>query len=236
MRREFKIYAARNNGVITWLFDQKDIDPEGLCASLCVHWIRYHSSDRHLSTELYTKKKIFFKTISFVNSRELRNIAALQNSDEILPWLESVGLRPLFHPVTNEIIYAHKDYVMNDMVVGDFCTQSHLMVNQLLKYKLCYIFIAIYDMDIGESVDTFVPIGHTLCCWLGDLQSDAILFEPNSGEVWFERREHFAKFARDYFADLMLRARLSGWHLYPFVKPASVQGFEMVYLPEQRDW
>lgn len=240
----FERYAANNNGVITWLFDQDDISDYGVCASICAHWIRYHSDDRHLATELTRKERGLFNKSRF-NKAEVRRIVNLQLSRlgkredvtgiisqamDLQNWLEIFGLRLLFHPVTHRVLFNCKEY-MDELTAKDSFTQSHLMVNALLNYTSCYVLIAVHNFDVTNLSLDNPGMGHFLCAWLGDAQSDVVFFEPSSGEVWFERRSDFAKFARDYFGEAMVLHKCTEWELYPLAKPALVQGFEMVDAP-----
>ncbi|WP_330924349.1 hypothetical protein [Candidatus Sororendozoicomonas aggregata] len=123
---------------------------------------------------------------------------------------------------------------MDDAVADDCCTQSHLMVNALLKYTSFYVLIVVHNTDVAIAGTHYSGTGHALCAWLGNRQSDAVFFDPNEGEVWFEHRREFAKFSRDYFADLMLQQQWAEWELYPLAKPEPVQGFEMVSHPTRK--
>ena len=227
----FTKYAASSEGVITWTFEQVNIigDGRGVCSSLCAHWIRYHGNEQHLATKLYEKEQP-----GKVNEFRLRQIFNLQDyhgytdADEdlsvlghhkkIMRWLSIFGLRPLLGVIDRNFLWSYKDSSTSEVVSNDCCTQSHLLVNALLKYMSCYVYIGVNNFDILRSGNG--GHGHALCAWMGSAESDVCFFEPNAGEVWFQHRKQFAKFARDYLADMMLREQYTEWYLYPVARPA----------------
>ncbi len=245
MKSKFMDYAQDNEGVVTWCFNQNSIlrgGRGGLCVSLCAYWIRYHSHNQHLRNHLYDKKQP-----QKVNEFKLNDIIAVHDSDEFwntdltntkaqdlftMNWLRVFNLHLLDHPVTRDTLVSFKDYFTHDdHVLNNCCTQAHLMVNELLKYQSCYVFISLHNFDIaadsgGEAGHAFsgVGAGHALCAWFGQGQNDVAIFNPNDGEVWFEYKGQFAKFAREYFPYFMLRYRFSEWELYPLVKPVLFMG------------
>lgn len=187
-QRLFEKCAADNNGKITWPFNQGIIDDEsGTCASLCAHWIKYHSNDHHLSIELIKKKKGIFEK-NFLNKSEARRIVAVNEHRQgrrkdlasvisqmldIQSWLKIFGLRPLVHPVTHNYLFSFKN-CMDDAVADDCCTQSHLMVNALLKYTSCYVLIVVHNTDVAIAGTHYSGTGHALCAWLGNRQSGSV--------------------------------------------------------------
>ena len=234
MRSTFMDYAQDNEGVVIWCFDQDDIlgGRRGVCVSLCAHWIRYHSSDQHLRNHLYSEKQP-----KKVNEFKLNNIIAVHDCTELwdkdispttaqdkftMNWLRVFNLHLLGDPVTKHSLVSYKDHFADDHVLNNCGTQAHLMVNELLKYQSCYVFISLHNFDIAVSSGR--GRGHALCAWFGNRQKDVAIFDPNDGEVWFEYKRQFAPFARDYFAYIMLKRQYSEWELYPLVKPVLFMG------------
>ncbi|WP_330925871.1 hypothetical protein [Candidatus Sororendozoicomonas aggregata] len=208
----FKEYADKSGGVVTWPFDQEVIAPcyPGVSSSLCAHWIRYHNADGHLSGELYDKNDP-----DKLNEAMVGQIHALEESNlRFVNMLQSLGLCMKKSVTGSKWAYSAKNNKVNELICDDACTQSHLLVNAIMKYISCYLLIFVH----GYSARNPYPsgFGHVLCVWLGQHSGgDVCFFEPNAGEVWFEERCRFAKFARDYLGDLMLMDNYAEWEVHP---------------------
>ncbi len=231
----FEKYAAEE-GIVTWSFNQDDIISKGrrgICAALCAYWIKYHSHDQHLRPVLYDDEG----KISNSMVREICNLqdcngptfsclldtdgarTILDSHDYMLRWLSTSGIYPLRNMANHTVLRTFDGGIFIDAVRTDCCTQSHLLVNSLMEYMSCYVYISVNNHEIfhikkGTS-------GHALAVWMGDSKSGVCFFDPNVGEAWFEHRGKFTKFVRDYLAELMLKGQYYHWYLYPVIKPAT---------------
>ena len=234
----FEKYAAEE-GIITWPFHQADIIRKGrrggICAALCAYWIKCHSHDQHL-------KSVFYDDEGNISDSGLREICNLQDCngptfsglldrdrDEvcnildghqyILRWLSTSGIYPLRNMANQAVLRTFDGGIFIDAVRKDCCTQSHLLVNSLMEYMSCYMYICVGNQGVFRPKKR--PAGHALAAWMGNSKSDVCFFDPNVGEVWFQHRGKFTKFARDYLAELMLKEQYYHWYLYPVIKSAT---------------
>ncbi len=237
LKELFSECANKFNGIITWDFYQNSITPAdcaGMCSSLCAHWIRYHSEDRHLSKELYDKKDP-----DKLNEIRIGKIQALQDgqlywldSDErsfdkamskYISWMQSLGLCLQKSVVGGEWTVSYKDTAVDFLVSKNPYTQSHLLASAIIKYISSYLFIVIHSFQFRN-----VPCrgaGHAVCAWVGQKsRGDVCYFDPNGGEVWFENKYRFFRFAQDYFPYLMMKDGFTEWDIYPVVRGAAPLG------------
>ncbi|WP_330925392.1 hypothetical protein [Candidatus Sororendozoicomonas aggregata] len=217
----------RTGGKITWDFDQSRLlnnEERGICMGLCAYWIKHHAQGNHLKNKINDDNVI--NKIKFLQNDEESfdpDMLTLPNQvDSTTRFLARKGIHLLFDPVKKNYIFDSNVFYPN-IELYEFSEQAHNMINQFVRFRSCYVLILMHNLGYVEDklADDYSCSAHVTCLWIGNQQEDACYFDPNHGEVWFDKRDKFIGFARAFFPGLMMRSRWSDWALYPLTVAAS---------------
>ena len=204
-----------NNGVPTWKFSQTDFavwrrifgDPAtryGICAALSAHWIKHHAHGGALANELggggvgeLNVRKL--NEIAWHHANESRGDGDYQRS-RLGQWLQHNKLVPLQtsrsirNDRPNAWMARTKPLDENDGGIGGAIADIEgAMVRAMRKHNNCYL-----RLNFGGKVMRLKDAGHAVAVWLGGPSygsgGDAMFFDPNYGEFWFENKEDFFRF------------------------------------------
>ncbi len=233
LKQAFEEYAHISQGVVTWPFSQDLVHSRGVCVSLCAHWIRYHSMDKHLREELHDESA----RCKF-NKYAIRRVQSLQevepfwlprsaqypstDSELIISWLRAFGLC-LQTNITNgdwTRSFYRENYNPNRPPHHAYPKHAtRLMLGAIMKYISYYLLITVDNLDHSDAYSN--GSGHAFCAWFGQLSGgDVCFYDPNVGEVWFEQRKHFDLFASKYLNYFMTMYDYTHWDLLPVARPA----------------
>ena len=211
--------CAGNNGVPTWKFSQTDFavwrrifsDPAtrfGICAALSAHWIERHAHDGALANELgggglaplnitkLNEIKMLHSTVSSGSGNDQRN--------RLEDWLRQRNLLPLRASSSVHMNHAgfrgfYGEHASRDMTGGGWGTGPAIpdiegtIVRAMQQYNNCYL-----RLNFGGKVAGVTNSGHAVAVWLGGPSygsaGDAMFFDPNYGEFWFENKADFFRF------------------------------------------
>lgn len=237
--------CRRHGGVTTWTFSQTDVavyrriflDPKtrmGICAALSAYWIKCHAHDGSLVNELGGGG------VGRLNFEKLREIAMLhshvsvgaddsQQSYEIKLWLQMHDVLPLAgsrEVMLDTFRFKGKQAQSFPLVATEGSGASIANIENnialgLKKFNSCYA-----RVNFGGKV-LFKKTSHCVAVWLGQpthrSQGDALFFDPNYGEFWFENKENFfcffPEFYRATYLSMPYKFNMS-WEVFPCAKRA----------------
>ena len=231
--------ATSNNGHVTWAFSQSRFNTWrhyrtfGICAALSAHWIKEHAHGGSLANILGSGG------IGGLNVAKLKEIALLHghvsNGDggsqasDLGLWLKMNDVLPLAKSRTVEIdSFRFKGWQGRSIGRGDMNESSQAIANiegemvlAMQDYHSCY-----FRLNFGGKA-FLRSAGHAVAAWLGGATyssgGDALFFDPNYGEFWFEDKADFFRFFPGYYRAKYLSGAMSfnkRWEILPCAKKA----------------
>lgn len=237
--------AATHNGHATWTFSQSGFNTwrhyrtMGICAALSVHWIKEHADGGSLANllgsggvgELNVAK---LKEIALLHSNASNGDGA-QNANLEL-WLQMHDILSLrssrsrtFHSAKlgREVTTAQSfktEQIGGAGGVRHSCPNiANEIVDALRKYNTCYARVN-FGGDVGV-MRLSKDAGHAVAVWLGQPTyssgGDAMFFDPNYGEYWFEQKADFFRFFPAFYRQTYLAGLMNFdqyWEVLPCAK------------------
>jgi hypothetical protein len=202
--------ARAQKGHATWTFSQSDFSvwryyrTFGICAALSAEWIRYHAAGDSLANHLGGGG------VGPLNVKRLKEIALLHGTVSNTGGAAQDRQLELFlqmHDIlglgASKVIKYFNSRAQKDMtraatapaavdVTGGAPNIDNDIVHAMQKFNSCYARVNFGGKAWGTSA------GHAIAVWLGQpsysSSGDAMMFDPNYGEYWFERKADFFKF------------------------------------------
>jgi hypothetical protein len=221
------VICRRHHGNPTWPFSQTSFavlkrifsDPKtrwGICAALSVHWIREHADGGTLATLLGGGG------LGSINVPKLREIAVLQSEasqgtgDEqqqaLTQWLRAANIVPVTKSMTikSDAMRFKQRYPAGwkggstEVERTDsrekqrrFEDITQELTDEMMHHENCYMRVNFGGTCMGR------PAAHAIAVFIGQKNKisdgDAIMFDPNYGEFWFEEKAHFATFFPEFY-------------------------------------
>ena len=190
--------ARAHNGIVVWEFSQNKKEVNrwlgiGVCSALSASWVKYHAHNDSLANHLGSCGVGKLNTFTMMSMTHLQDCFINKkkgNVPTVKVWLNMHGLIPV-RETYGETVYGDSGY--------------HI-ITTLIKYYNCYAYFA---SGIPED-------GHATAVWLGGFDyktGDACFFEPNYGEIWFERKQDFFQFFPAYFLAEYKAAKKTFWDI-----------------------
>lgn len=202
--------ARKHNGIKTWGFSQSDFmvwvhyRTMGICAALSAHWIKYHAQEDSLPAHLKGDKALGPLNVSLLKQiaqdhKQLTELSGGQ-ADNIELWLQMHGVKTI-----NRSLMVRKYARGGDIMVpgsraheqsamGNCPNIENDIVNAMRRFNTCYVRI-----NFGKTAG----LGHAVAAWLGQPtyggSGDALFFDPNYGEYWFEQKRDFFTFFPEFY-------------------------------------
>lgn len=213
--------AIKHHGVKTWGFSQSDFlvwvhyRTWGICAALAAHWIKYHAQEDSLPAHLKGDKAQgplnvgMLKQIALDHQTFSAKGGGAQ-ADKIERWLDTNGIKTMNSSrmvkkwAKDGDIMAPGSRPYGQMDTGTLPDIENDIVKAMRKFNTCYVRI-----NFGKLKGS----GHAVAAWLGQptysSRGDALFFDPNFGEYWFENKADFFNFFPEYY-----RSAYKGFPLY----------------------
>jgi hypothetical protein len=238
--------ARQHGGVATWGFSQTDMSVLmrifsdartrwGICAALSANWIKYHAHGDSLANHLGGGG------VGRLNTRKLSEIKALhayvspttggQQSSDLGVWLQMHGVLSKYS--SRKIDYTqHKKGKSIDKWKGGSSLSdvsggadqgppindiAGIMATEMDKLQGYYA-----RVNFGGKA-FLTSAGHAVAVWMGKKGEDAMLFDPNYGEFWFEKKKNMLTFFPAFYRATYLSGAMRfnrRWEVLPCAKAA----------------
>ena len=196
-------------GVITWTFRQGDFEiwrhhlSLGICSGLAVEWIKCHANDSSLASELRGGNlgPLNVARLKQVELLHATSSAGNSQTSTLETWLKTNSVVPLRRAGPSRTEYDRRDQPVNrgtHVDAGAVSTPGRCaniendITHCLQRYNNCYARVnftgTVFNFSAGHSTAVF--LGQTTHGSVGD----ALFFDPNYGEFWFESKEDFFSF------------------------------------------
>ena len=201
--------ASTHKGHATWTFSQSDLlvwrhyRTFGICAALSAEWIRYHAHDGSLANVLggggvgplnvgkLKEIALLHKTASDVPGSQRRESELCVQMHDVLS-LNASGNKTFFNSRTQQDQTTASAVPAAIQQGGGAPNIENDIVAAMQRFNSCYVRINFGGTAWGTST------GHAVAAWLGQPTyggaGDALFFDPNYGEYWFEQKANFFRF------------------------------------------
>lgn len=202
--------AKKYNGIKTWGFSQSDFlvwahyRTTGICAALSAHWIKYHAHEDSLPAHLRGDGTLGSLNVGLLKKiandhKQLTELGGGQ-SENIELWLQMHDVLPIRRSLMVKKYAKGGDIKVagsrphEQSAMGTCPNIENDIVNAMRRFNTCYVRI-----NFGRTTG----LGHCVAAWLGQPTyggaGDALFFDPNHGEYWFERKQDFFAFFPEFY-------------------------------------
>lgn len=205
----------RHHGHITWRFSQdeplssiqelKRYIP-GVCTALSTLWIVYHAHEGSLSNHIRSDANLDV-TIWHKAGYLQQCLSTVEN---VKNFLMGQGMFPVL--INHNVLQAS-----SSKTVGGW---SYKFVQHIQKQPPPG---AIYEALVGFTQCYAIiyfrgSSSHAVSAWIGD--DDASFFDPDVGEMWFDKKHNFMSFLAEYYSHLYVFCNKidDGFEIYPFFR------------------